>query len=504
MQVDEALDPRCYATVGIEPRTRALLTAVPYRGALLREGRSSRRQRPFWAVTLRAVDGPAAGVHAELRLWPESNREWFQGRLALLCDARARRRSRRSRSTSSARCSNATWRSARTPASSRPRPTGSPTSPISRAPRRASRCRADLPEAPLARRVPPPPDVPEAPLPHPPFALVEDAAALRARCASGSRPPSALAVDIETDCGPLGAPADWSPADGAVRLLQVAARIGGEIVCGVVDCYQVAPRPLLRLLADGREIIAHNARYEQAWLTFQFGLPAWRSVFDTSCAFRVFERHWSIQDPAYERRDATLATVTRRLLGAPKGDYGADWWGAEPLPRRAARLRRLRRGRADRAARPRARRWPRRFGCTAQVLAASRTACIEAFRRLPQPHPRRLDAACELIDARRDDAALAARRRRHPPPAAGGLAARRAARALRAARAALPAPRRATRWPSRRQRARTSARASTAQAARQSSSDALSAGLCEMPVGLRTNSIAAGRWRASTPASWPA
>ena len=51
---------------------------------------------------------------------------------------------------------------------------------------------------------------------------------------------------------------------------------------------------------------------------------------------------------------------------------------------------------------------------------------------------------------------------------------------------------------------RTSTRASTAQAARQSSSEALSAGLCEMPVGLRTNSIAAGRWRASTPASCPA
>ena len=174
-----------------------------------------------------------------------------------------------------------------------------------------------------------------------------------------------------------------------MRLLQVAARIGGEIVCGVVDCYAVAPRPLLRLLADGREIIAHNARYEQAWLTFHFGLPAWRSVFDTSCAFRVFERHWSIQDPAYARRDATLATVTRRLLGAPKGDFGPDWWGAEPLP--AEQL--------DYAAydavallelRDRALALAEAFGCTAQVLAASRTACVEAFRRLPQPHPRRL------------------------------------------------------------------------------------------------------------------
>ena len=50
----------------------------------------------------------------------------------------------------------------------------------------------------------------------------------------------------------------------------------------------------------------------------------------------------------------------------------------------------------------------------------------------------------------------------------------------------------------------TSVRARTSQAARQSASSACSAGLWETPVSLRTNSIAAGRWRASTPASWPA
>jgi ribonuclease D len=191
-----------------------------------------------------------------------------------------------------------------------------------------------------------------------------------------------------------------------VRLLQVAARVGDEIVCGVVDCYQVAPKPLLRLLADGREIIAHNARYEQAWLTFHYGLPTWRSIFDTSCAFRVFERHWSIQDPGYDRRDATLATVTRRLLGAPKGGYGSDWWGAEPLPAEqldyaaydAVALLHLRDLALELAT---------AFGCTDQVLAASRTACIEAFRRLPQPYPDAWDAACGLIEAARDDAALA-------------------------------------------------------------------------------------------------
>jgi ribonuclease D len=404
VHADEALDPRCYATAGIEPRTRALLTAVPHGGALLREGRSSRRQRPFWAVTLCAVAGPAAGVHAELRLWPESNPEWFRRRLAVLCDAELaliealsaeqqhalleRNLGERSYTgfieTAADGLADVAYLELARPRIELPH---------------------DLPVHPPARRVPPPPDAPEAPLPHPSFALVEDAAALTRLCArlAGA---DALAVDIETDCGPLGAPADWSPADGAVRLLQVAASVGGETACGVVDCYRVAPRALLRLLADGREIIAHNARYEQAWLSWHFGLPAWHRVFDTSCAFRVFERHWSIQDPAYERRDATLATVTRRLLGAPKGDHGADWWGAEPLP--AVQL--------DYAAydavallelRERARGLAEAFGCTEQVLAASRSACREATRRLPASHPHAWTAALEVIEESRDDAGLA-------------------------------------------------------------------------------------------------
>ena len=117
----------------------------------------------------------------------------------------------------------------------------------------------------------------------------------------------------------------------------------------------VAPRPLLRLLADGREIIAHNARYEQAWLTFHYGLPAWRSVFDTSCAFRVFERHWSIQDPDYDapRRDARdrHAAPARRAQGRLR----LRLVGRRAAAGRATRLRRLRRGRAAPSARPRAR-----------------------------------------------------------------------------------------------------------------------------------------------------
>ena len=402
VQGDDALDPRCYATVGIEPRTRALLTPVPYRDALIRTGLSSRRQRPFWAITLRAVAGAAAGVHAELRLWPESNPEWFRSRLAVLCDAEpalieglsleqqhallARNLAERSYTgfletaadgladvglpgAGAARASRfpPTCRSLRRRAacrrrSTRPsRPCPTRTSSSSRTPRRSRRCASDS-------------------HPRPPWRSTSRPTAARSAPPTTGRPPTARCACCR-----------WRPRSAARS-------------CAASSTATRSHRARsLRLLADGREIIAHNARYEQSWLSWHFGLPAWENVFDTSCAFRVFERHWSIQDPAYERRDATLATVTRRLLGAPKGGFGADWWGAEPLP--AAQL--------DYAAydavalidlRERARALADAFGCTDQVLAASRTACREAARRPPASHPHAWTAAVELIGAADDDA----------------------------------------------------------------------------------------------------
>ena len=94
--------------------------------------------------------------------------------------------------------------------------------------------------------------------------------------------------------------------------------------------------------------------------------------------------------------------MTRRLLGAPKGGYGSDWWGAEPLLAEQLDYAAYDAVALLRPARPRARSWREAFGCTAQVLAASRTACIEAFRRLPQPSTTMPGtAACGLIDGAR-------------------------------------------------------------------------------------------------------
>src|SRR4029079_18669019 len=169
-------------------------------GALLREGLSSRRQRPFWAVTLRAVDGPAAGADAELRLWPESNPEWFQGRLSLLCDADPETIAALTLDEQHALLLRTLARRSyagilETAAD------GLADVAYLDGPRERAEVPADLPEQPVARHVAPPPavpapppgrpaagraapplDAPEPPPPPPPFTLVTDAAALTRLC----------------------------------------------------------------------------------------------------------------------------------------------------------------------------------------------------------------------------------------------------------------------------------------------------------------------------------
>ena len=204
-------------------------------------------------------------------------------------------------------------------------------------------------------------------------------------------PAGALAVDIETDCGPLGAPADWSPADGAVRLLQVAARSRRRD--------RVRRRRLLRGRAAAAAAPARRRpRDHRPQRPLRAGLaelalrPAGLGCTSSTRAAR------SASSSATGRsRIPPTSAATRRsppsrgaCSARRRATYGPDWWGAEPLPAAAARLRRLRRGRADRAARPGAGALADAFGCTDQVLAASRTACREAARRLPGLAPGRL------------------------------------------------------------------------------------------------------------------
>ncbi|MEO9175855.1 MAG: hypothetical protein ABI317_10125 [Gaiellales bacterium] len=393
----DPLDPRVLAPLAVLERVPAELSCVPYAGELVREGSSSRRGTPYWAATMRVVDGPAAGAYAELRLWPKGrNRLWLLGRLATLTgldtelidtlDDPARL---------------AALRDALAVRS------------VHGSVEVASDGRLEVAFVDASGdRVEPSPDLPE-PAPHrhvaplvaterplldadAPFTLVTDRAALAAVC-ERLRAASIVAVDIETDCGPIGSPPEWEPSDGAIRLVQVAWPEAGGAACAVVDCYAVPADPLARLLAEpGRTVVAHNIRYEQQWLSFHHGIPAFADPIDTSIAFRIFECVWSLQDPAYVRQDARLETVARRVVGVDKGAYGLSFWGADPLAPEQLRyaaldalaLLDIARASEQLAA---------AFGCEDQVRAASRAACREAVRRLPVARPSVYEELDELL-----------------------------------------------------------------------------------------------------------
>jgi hypothetical protein len=396
-------DPRTFAPLAVESRTRAVVTPVPHAGALLRDGTTSRRGVPWWGVTMRVLDGPACGAHAALRLWPASaNRAWFARRVSDLTGldretaaglepAAARAAVEHALACTSYRATVETGSSGELEIAFidarlgrvEPHPT--------------------LP-SPAPPTAVPPPTAPAAPLLDPDavrYELVTDRAGLAALCERVAAA-DIVALDIETDCGPLGSPEDWEPSDGAIRLVQVALPLpNGGVHTAVVDCYRVPPDPLVRLLAAPRRIVAHNARYEQRWLAFHHGVPPWRDVLDTCVAFRVLERHWAALDPAYEAQEATLAHVLERMLGIGKAPFGSEWWGADELPPAQ-----LQYAAVDAAAllalATRVEQLAHAMGCFEQVLAASRAACREAARRMPAGREALYVAMVELI-AEADD-----------------------------------------------------------------------------------------------------
>ena len=346
----DPLDPRVLAPLDILERVPALLTVVPYGGELVREGCSSRRGTPFWAATMRVLDGRAAGAHAELRLWPQGrNRLWLLGRLASLTGLPPEEIDRlddvaRLAALRAALVDRSLTGSVEVAADGRLEvafvdASGPRLEPSERARRAGARMHASH----RSRR-----RIASCVESDAPFTLVTDRAALAALCERVAAAPI-VALDIETDCGPLGSPPEWEPSDGAIRLIQVAFPESGGAVCAVVDCYAVPADPLVRLLATpGRTVVAHNIRYEQQWLSFHHGIGAFADPLDTSIAFRLFERIWALQDRDYPPQDARLETVARRVIGVAKGAYGQSFWGAEPLAPGAAAVRRPRRAGAAR------------------------------------------------------------------------------------------------------------------------------------------------------------
>lgn len=397
--VPDPLDPRVLAPLALLERVSATLSCVLYAGELVREGCSSRRGTPFWAASMRVVDGPAAGAYAELRIWPRGrNRLWLLGRLATLTgldpelldalDDPARLAALRAALAERSICGSVEVASDgrlevafidRSVERIEPSPGLAEPAPHRRL-------------APLVAIAEPLLDADA------PYTLVTDRAALAAVC-ERVRTASIVAVDIETDCGPIGSPPEWEPSDGAIRLVQVAWPEGAGSACAVVDCYAVPADPLVRLLAEpGRTVVAHNIRYEQQWLSFHHGIRAFADPLDTSIAFRIFECVWSLQDSAYVRQDARLETVARRVVGVDKGAYGLSFWGAEPLAPEQLRYAAL-----DALAlldiAQATELLVAGFGCEGQVRAASRAACREAVRRLPQARPIVIDELQPLLAA---------------------------------------------------------------------------------------------------------
>jgi 3'-5' exonuclease len=395
----DPLDPRVLAPLDVVERVPALLTAVRYGGELVREGRSSRRGTPFWAATMRVLDGPAAGAHAELRLWPQGrNRLWLLGRLASLTGLPTEEIDQlddvaRLAALREALADRSLTGSVEVAADGR----------LEVAFVDASGPRVEPPAGlvePAAHTRLAPLVATDRPLleADPPFTLVTDRAALAALCERVAAAPI-VALDIETDCGPLGSPPEWEPSDGAIRLIQVAFPDAGGPACAVVDCYAVPADSLVRLLATpGRTVVAHNIRYEQQWLSFHHGIGAFADPLDTSIAFRLFERIWALQDSAYAPQDARLETVARRVIGVAKGAYGQSFWGAEPLAPEQLRYAAL-----DALALLDIARATEEIavglGCETQVRAASRAACREAVRRLPDARACVRDELCDLLEA---------------------------------------------------------------------------------------------------------
>ena len=207
----------------------------------------------------------------------------------------------------------------------------------------------------------------------------------------------------------------------AVRLLQVAAKVGDEIVCGVVDCYQVAPRPLLRLLADGREITARNARYEDPCAELALRPP--RVDAGVRHELRVPGLRAPLVDPGPGLRAPRCDARHRHapLAGRAQGRVRSRLVGRRAAACRAARLRRLRRGRTDRGARARtcAGGRVRLHGSGARGLAHGLPGGRAPATGLAPP---RLDGGARADHGRGGQRRARARRRGHPPPAAPGPA----------------------------------------------------------------------------------
>ncbi len=141
-----------------------------------------------------------------------------------------------------------------------------------------------------------------------------------------------VGLDIETACTRL--PPErreerdaFEPWNGTVRLVQVAVIAPDGIATAIViDCWEVDPGPILRLLGDGRLVLAHNAKFEQSWIKYRWDIE-FVDLLDTCAWWTVIAGHLNAAGFEHGVVDAKLVTLAQRFLAAEldKSFQTSDW-----------------------------------------------------------------------------------------------------------------------------------------------------------------------------------
>ncbi|MFM7693623.1 MAG: hypothetical protein ACKO7U_04865 [Actinomycetota bacterium] len=312
-------DPRWFDREGAVERVEVACRAVPQAdGSMIRHAQTQSGAE-LDVVTLRVAEGPLTGRHAGLLIWPPRRPGDLERTLGPLAAVDDLEELAERLAVTTLRCRLET----------------SPFGDLE------VRKVLDLaPELPVPEPAGPvPPDVPADLLPDrpdaPPAARVQviaNAAQVREAAELLSGLP-VLAVDIETACTRL--PPDeretrdaFEPWNGTVRLVQVAAAApDGVLPAVVIDCWEADPLPVLRLLGEpGRQVIAHNAKFEQSWIAYRWGIE-FGAVVDTMAWWSVIAGHLAAAGADSGVEDARLVTLVERFLGLEldKSFQTSDW-----------------------------------------------------------------------------------------------------------------------------------------------------------------------------------
>jgi ribonuclease D len=310
-------DPRWFDREAAVERAEVLCRAVPQAdGAYIRQV-ETQSGAPLHIVTFRICEGSLSGRHAGLLIWPPrsaADRERALGPLATTPDELLP--ARLAETTLRCRVETSPFGELEVrklievaPETPVPEPAG--------------------PHPPLVREDLLPAQPPEAPATR--IVVLRTPEQVQEAVAQLADQP-VLGFDIETACTRL--PPErreerdaFDPWNGTVRLVQIAAPSPtGDFVSLVVDCWEVDPAPLLRLLGDGRRVLAHNAKFEQSWITYRWGIEL-TDLFDTCAWWTVIAGHLNAAGFEHGVEDAKLVTLAERFLHAEldKSFQTSDW-----------------------------------------------------------------------------------------------------------------------------------------------------------------------------------